>query len=58
MFTLIFTYIARILNLIIIILPIRFFKFLNLKNSQKKDFLKHKHFENCTFCDVEKISKL
>ena len=24
----------------------------------KKDFLSHKHFENCTLCDVEKISKI
>ena len=42
MSTFIFTYIARILNLIKLILPIRFLKFLNLKKVKlKKDFLKH-----------------
>ena len=57
--TFIFTNIARILNLIKLILPIRFLKFLNLKIVKlKKDFLKHKQFENCTLCDVEEISKL
>ena len=40
--TFIFTNIARILNLIKLILPIRFLKFLNLKIVKlKKDFLKH-----------------
>ena len=57
--TFIFTYIARIPILMERILQIRFFKFLNLKKVKlKKDFLKHKHFENCTLCDVEEISKL